>query len=260
MSWYCETKNGQIICHCHELNNLRVRQAFSTKTSGNMALHTGDDPKAVIDRRENFLNVLGFHLRQLVAGEQTHGINVYVVTKQAAGSGAFRLDTMIPETDALITRDTGVVLSTYTADCLPIFIYDPSTPAVGLVHAGWRGSLQGILAKTLEKMNMFFRTTPSRCKIAIGPGICAKCFTVAADVANQFNDVFPGAVHHCNSNYQVDLVEFNKWILDGFGVPAEHVITSQWCTVCSADRFYSYRAHRGTIGRMMGIIGLLEET
>jgi YfiH family protein len=256
MSWYDETRNGQAIYRCRELNGPGIIQAFSTKINGNMAFHTGDDPQTVIKRRQRFLSASGLNLNDLVAGAQTHGVNVQVVTKELSGSGAYHLNTAIPDTDALVTKDFGSILSIYTADCVPIFIYDPATPAIGLVHAGWRGTLHQIVTKTLAKMKAVFNTNPAQCTVAIGPAIGIECFIVAEKVATQFAAIFPGAIRTCGQDYQIDLVKFNIWLLIVSGVRTESIINSGLCTGCLRERFYSYRADKGTTGRMMGIISL----
>lgn len=263
MSWFGETTNGskgvQIIYRCRELNDPGVIQAFSTRSGGNMALHTGDDRQKVVERRREFL--AGFDLQpdDLVAGVQTHGVNVRTITRKEAGAGAFDLETAIPDTDALITREPGVILSIYTADCLPVFFYDRATPAVGLAHAGWRGTLNGIAAKTLQEMIAVFHTDPAECRVAIGPAIGLECFNVTGEVARQFAVIAPETVHFADSIYRVDLSGFNRKLLLDMGVPGEHIIDSGLCTSCLRNDFYSYRAGGQTTERMMGIIALREK-
>ncbi len=259
MSWYRETKGDQVFYRCREFNDSGVIQAFSAKTDGNMALHTGDDPENVIQRRQAFLEALDLPLNNLVAGVQTHSVNVRTITRQSAGAGARNLATALPDTDAFITRESGVILAIFTADCLPVFIYDPVTSAIGLAHAGWRGTLKGIAAKTLEEMVAVFHTDPAQCWVAIGPAIGTECFTVAEDVAQQFSAVFPETVSSNSANHRVDLSEFNRRLLRLLGVPGEQIIGSGLCTSCLRDDFYSYRAGNQTTGRMMGIISLRDK-
>lgn len=256
MSWVKETKDNYSVYRCHQFNNSGIIQAFSVKMNGNMALHTGDDPVKVLERRQIFLNGMGLQLQDLVAGVQTHGVNVRLITRQTGGAGAWDLATALPDTDALITKEPGLILSIYTADCLPVFIFDPATPAIGLAHAGWRGTLQGIAAKTLEKMMINFQTIPAQCWVAIGPAIGTECFTVAENVAEQFAAVFPEAVTGDPPDYRVDLNRFNQCLLRNSGVSGEQIISSGLCTSCFRDDFYSYRADHHTRGRMMGIISL----
>jgi YfiH family protein len=256
MSWFREIQNGQVIYRSHELNNSGVIQAFSAKMNGNMALHTGDEPANVLQRRQAFLGALDLHLNHLVAGVQTHGVNVRTITRQSAGAGAWDWATAIPDSDAFITREPGIILSIFTADCLPIFIYDPVTPAIGLAHAGWRGTLNGIAVKTFQEMIAGFHTDPAQCRVAIGPAIGSECFWAAGDVAEQFATAFPETVISDHLGHRVDLREFNRKLLQSLGVLGERITDSGLCTSCLKDEFYSYRAGNQTIGRMMGVISL----
>lgn len=261
MSWYQETQNGQTLYRCHEFNNDLITQAFSAKIDGNMALHTGDEPSDVIKRRQQFLQGLDLKLVNLVAGIQTHGVQVQVITRELAGAGAWNIESAIPDTDAFVTKETGVVLSIYTADCLPIFIYDPITPAIGLVHAGWRGTINGITVKAIQTMINNYGTNPTQCLVTIGPAIGVDCFTVQAEVAEQFATIYPEVVVTDNqSGYRVDLNKFNQWQLENLGIPKEHIIQSGLCTSCLIDDFYSFRAARGIAGRMMGVISLRNDS
>ena len=257
MSWNATTINGQTIFRCQELNTPAVIQAVSTKSSGNMALHTVDQPEAVIVNRQQFLSSLGLTVDNLVAAIQVHGTEVKEVSRRSRGCGARFLTSAIADTDALITRDKDVVLSIFTADCLPIFIFDPLTPAVGVVHAGWRGSIKGIAAIALDKMARQFQTDPGQCWVALGPAIGACCFQVNAELAEGFAKIFPEVVTGDQQNgYHVDLNLFNALLMQKNGVQPERIIYSGVCTATRSDIFYSYRAEQGTGGRLMGIIGL----
>ncbi|HEX3044368.1 MAG TPA: peptidoglycan editing factor PgeF [Bacillota bacterium] len=255
------------IYQCRELNNREVIQACSTREQGNLALHTGDSPAQVLERRARFLDLFGFELEELVIGNQTHGTRVGVVTREMAGSGAWDQKTAIPDTDALITQERGIVLGIFTADCLPIFIYDQATPSVGIIHAGWRGTINRIVQITLEEMTAQFHTDPAHCLIGFGPGIGSECFQVEPKVAKQFFDVVPEAVNFAfegipgeapvgGSGYRVDLEKFNTRLLQAAGVLERQIIPLQRCTRCHVDEFYSYRAEGGSAGRMMSIIAL----
>jgi YfiH family protein len=221
-----------------------------------MALHTGDIATNVIKNRQHFLNSMGLKLDNLVAAEQIHGNVVQVIGRKHIGAGAWSQQTAIAGTDALITRERGVILSIFTADCLPIFIYDPHTPAIGIVHAGWRGTIAQITKLTINKMAAEFKTEPGNCRVAIGPSICKSCFKVSPVVAEQFSDINPEVVVQKESSYQIDLGAFNVWLLQKIGVKPEQIITGDLCTGCRNEDFFSYRIEGGTISRMMGIIAL----
>jgi YfiH family protein len=262
MSWFYDTNSvsdmssGLKKYRSTILNNAAVVQAVSTRDYGNMALHTGDGEQNVVKNRQRFLGSMGLELDNLVAAGQIHSAVVQVVGRLQVGSGAWSLQTALPRTDALITQERGVILSIFTADCLPIFIYDPLTPAIAIIHAGWRGSIAQIAKATIDKMIQEFKTNPGNCRAAIGPSICKDCFTVADEVAKEFYNVYPQAVSESTSGYQIDLAAFNLWLLRNAGLKSEYIENSGLCTGCHNQDFYSYRIEKGTGCRMMGIIAL----
>lgn len=255
MSWHRNTQNGLEIVQCAEFNTDRVIQAVSTAAAGNMALHTGDDREAVVERRNAFLTACQLPLERLVTALQVHGAAVKAVDSRHAGAGAVSLDDAIPDTDALVTNEAGLILAIFTADCYPVFIYDPVTPAIGLAHAGWRGTIDGIAAKTVATMSTHYGTRPEDCLVTFGPAICGHCFHVGPEVAAQFAG-YASALRDDQSGVRIDLAEVNRLMLTAAGVAPDRIIKSGHCTVCQADRFFSYRRHRGTIGRLMSIIAL----
>lgn len=256
MGWVEINPSGTCLYQCREFNDDQVVLGFSARDSGNMALHIGDDPNKVIVRRETWLKALDLSLERLVCGVQVHGTRVASIKATAAGSGAFSIDEAIPETDALITNQPGIILATFTADCIPIFIYDPVTPAIGIVHAGWRGTIDGIAATAVERMGDEFGVIPGDCLVAMGPSICSACFRVDRQLAKRFANVHSRVVTEDEAGFRVDLQTFNSLNLIGIGVCAEHIYKTQLCTNCQPDRFFSYRAEHGKTGRMMGIISL----
>jgi YfiH family protein len=257
MSWRRLQYEGAAgIYQAAALNQAGVVQGFSTKDWGNLALHTGDQPEIVVKRRRQFLNSWGLSLEKLVAANQAHGVQTQVVEAGMAGAGAAELATAFPETDALITEVPGLILAVFTADCLPIFLYDPDRPAVAVVHAGWRGTLDRIVERTVMKMVKQFQTTPERLWAALGPAICGRCFQVKSDLAELFAKADSRAVQADANGYYVDLAGFNARLLACCGVAPEKITQSAPCTSCNRDTFFSYRAEGQTKGRMMGIISL----
>jgi copper oxidase (laccase) domain-containing protein len=109
------------------------------------------DSIAIQQMRQVFLVSLGISLDNLVAGQQTHGAKVALVTEADAGRGAFSWEDGLPATDALVTG-ANVALSVYTADCVPLLFFDPVNGAIGAAHAGWRGSVRGIAVGTLQSL------------------------------------------------------------------------------------------------------------
>lgn len=256
MGWVETNRAGLTFFQCRELNDGQVIQGVSAKNCGNLALHTGDDPNCVIERRKSWLQVLGLDLNHVVSGVQVHGTKVALVDKTTAGSGAFSIEEAIRETDALITKETDLILATFTADCLPIFVYDPITPAIGVIHAGWRGTINGIVSFTIKRMVEEFGVCPGNCLAAIGPSICSDCFQVDRQLAEGFRKVYPQTVSENESGYRVDLQTFIRLDLIRIGIKPDRIYDARLCTSCRPELFFSYRAERGTTGRMMGIIGL----
>lgn len=150
------------------------------------------------------------------------------------------------ETDAAVTDLSNVVLTSGHGDCLPLYFYDPAVPAIGLAHAGWRGTLANIARETVEAMVRYFSSDAKDIRAWIGPGIGRCCFEVDADVADSFLCSFDWAtdcVDRCaEGKYHIDLKEINRRQLADCGVSAVQV--SDLCTVCRPDLFYSYRRGR----------------
>lgn len=256
MGWIETERSGISFYQCRELNDEQVIQAFSTRNSGNLALHTGDDSDKVIERRKLWLKALELNLDNLVSGVQVHGTGVALVDETAAGSGAFSLNGAIRETDALITNRGGIILAVFTADCIPIFIYDPATPAIAVVHAGWRGAINGITMLAIRRMKDEFGTILDNCHVAIGPSICSACFKVDRQLAERFSAIHAQIVTEDESGSKVDLKAFIRLELTGIGVNPDRIHDAGLCTGCQSERFFSYRAEHGVLGRMMGIIAL----
>ena len=163
---------------------------------------------------------------------------------------------LLGEGDALITNHPGITLAVRTADCLPILIADTRNRAIAAVHAGWRGTVQGISSKTLGRMKQDFGTRPEDVVIAIGPGIGPCCFEVGVDVAIQFTPFFPER-GDLNQRTKVDLVETNVRQLRRNGGRMRQIATSGLCSCCGGDRFESYRRDREAAGRMISTIRIL---
>ncbi|MGH9660897.1 MAG: polyphenol oxidase family protein, partial [Bryobacteraceae bacterium] len=152
--------------------------------------------------------------------------------------------------DALITSTAGVRVAVRTADCVPILLVDPVRRAIAAVHAGWRGTVAGIAAKTVRAMTARFGTRGADLHAALGPGIGECCFEVGPEVAVQFGR--HGRVH-------VDLYEHLSRQLLAEAVPAQSIYTSRLCSVCSGSGFHSYRRDGNSAGRMLNFVGKKHE-
>lgn len=159
------------------------------------------------------------------------------------------------EGDALITVTPGRFLSVRTADCIPILLVDERQRAVAAVHAGWRGTVQEIAAKTAAALAACFGSRMEDMAVAIGPGICGKCYTVGPEVASQLRPWFPER-SDLDRQTTVDLTEANRRQLIAAGVPAARIFAGAPCTFCSAVEFHSFRRTGDRKGRMISGVAI----
>ena len=159
----------------------------------NLSLSVQDEPGAVLENRRRMAAAAGADLSDFVFARQVHSGRAQVVTAADRGRGALRLDDAVPETDALVTGDEGVVLAILVGDCVPIVAYDPQARVLACVHAGWRGTVAGIGPATLDAM-AGLGARPERVLAGIGPAIAPDRYQVGEDVATEVRRYFgPGA-------------------------------------------------------------------
>ena len=186
--------------------------------------------------------------------------------------------------DGLITRVPGILIGIQTADCLPIVLVDTKQRAVGVFHAGWRGTVKRIVEKGVGEMRRWLGTLPKNVKAAIGPGIHSCCYDVGPEVRQQFESQFAYAEDlfreikesdpvrekypllfltarapghsELPTKIFLDLVEANRRQLIDAGVPPKNISASPLCTACRSDLLFSYRAEKGVTGRMMAVAGI----
>jgi len=150
------------------------------------------------------------------------------------------------EGDALVANCPDIVIGIKTADCVPILLVDPETGSIASVHAGWRGTARGIVAKTIRELASRWGTRPESLRAAVGPAIGGCCYEVGPEVARRFGIEGSGSVH-------LDLAEINRRQLEEAGVG--NIWLSGECTFCSPERFYSFRREKDKAGRMLAYIG-----
>jgi len=162
------------------------------------------------------------------------------------------------EGDALITNVPNVPLLIFTADCVPIAIIDKKNKAIGLAHAGWRGTFDEISKKTIEKMNTYYNTNVNDLVCIIGPSIGPCCYEVSKDLVEKFNMNFTNSTEKFytieEDKYKLDLWKVNELILKECGVKDENIINLNLCTSCNSDKFHSYRKHNQTPKRIGTIL------
>lgn len=241
--------------HCFTLRN----GGFSPPPfdSLNLGLHVGDNQENVAKNRKLISESLNVEFENITCAEQVHGSKVALVTKSELGRGSTSHISAISGADALITRTPNAVLMMFFADCVPIFIVDPKNRAIGLAHAGWRGTILGIAVETLAAMEREFGTNPSECKAAIGPAIGQCCFEVSEEVADKIGNAAESSCIqlHSNGKPHADLKLANKIELERAGVLPSNIAASDLCTCCSKDKFFSYRRDIRT-GRMAAVLAI----
>ena len=195
----------------------------------------------------------GINPDRLVTVNQVHGEAIVTVDQ-----GNFR-DLGAAQADALITKTPRIAIGVETADCVPVLLIDPATPAVGAVHAGWRSTVRKIVQKAVFKMASEFGSAPGRMIAAIGPAIGPECYEVDEPVMGPVRAIFPYwndvASPQGNDRWGLDLVKLNRLELLQSGLKQENIHSLGMCTSCRRDLFYSFRAE-GRTGRMLSAVML----
>ncbi|MGI6420985.1 MAG: peptidoglycan editing factor PgeF [Syntrophomonadaceae bacterium] len=224
----------------------------------NMALHVGDQAELVWANRKRLAGIWDLSLEQMVCCQQIHGSQVACVNSEMAGLGAKDYGTSIPGVDALTTDQTGIILATFYADCLPIFYFDPRQRVVGIAHSGWKGTMGRIAVKAVNTMVQVYGSKVEDLEVFIGPGIGPCCFQIQADLGQKVCAAFPefDVIMYRNSEIFWDLSLTNRKILEQIGIEPDKILECGLCTSCNTDRFFSYRRENGKTGRMMAAIGL----
>ena len=227
---------------------------FSTRNGGvssgpyaslNLGLKTGDQKEMVIENRRLFFDEINIPQSQIAFTDQVHSGNV----KHAIHPGIFN------QTDALITDKDSLFLVIQTADCFPVFLYDQRKMAVAAIHAGWQGVLNDIIENTIEKMTRIFYSNPADIIGAIGPGLQRECFEIRRDLFSRIDKNYLSA----HPDKEKRLFDLNRLITDRLiqqGIKPENVSTTEICSRCDHNNFYSFRRDKNLSGRMFGIIGI----
>lgn len=203
----------------------------------------GDLKKNVLKNRSLVKDIMNMH--EVLSARQVHGDTVRIFSQQ------YKPDIEEHEGDAMISDVPGYLLLIKGADCQSIIIFDPVRNVVANIHAGWRGSVQNIIGKTLSVMNDTYGCRPKDLLCGIGPSLGPCC----AEFVNHAEELPPAFKIH-----EVALNHFDFWAisreqLKDAGVPQENIIVSGICTRCNSDHFFSYRREKIT-GRFGTVIGI----
>lgn len=241
-----------------------IEHGFSTRIGGvsegifssmNLSYTRGDKEDAVTENFKRFAAAMGVECENYVFSDQTHTTNIRVVTEKDRGKG-FTKDRDYTDIDGLVTNVKGLVLSTFYADCVPLYFVDSKRKAIGLAHSGWKGTVGEIGRKIIETMEKEYGSKAEDILVAIAPSICRKCYEVSEDVASEFMKIFPKEEwvkimdDKGNGKYQLDLWESNKKILLRSGILKEHLFVTNLCTCCNSELLFSHRASQGKRGNL----------
>lgn len=274
--WLAECKQEEHTVPLLKFHNLEasgiVKHGFTTRAGGvsegifssmNLSFTRGDKEEAVRENYKRLAKTLDVSYEKFVFTDQTHTINVRKVTAEDAGRGLIK-ERGYTDVDGLITDVPGLVLSTFYADCVPLFFVDKVHHAIGLSHSGWRGTVARMGHVTLEAMHKEYGTNPEDVICAVGPSICQDCYEVSGDVAEEFQREFLGhedeiLIAKENNKYQLDLWKANEIILLEAGVKPEHLAVTNICTCCNPKLLFSHRASHGKRGNLGAFLCLKEE-
>lgn len=215
-------------------------------------LRFGSAPRSeIVANRTRLAVENGFHLESVVLGEQVHGAGVAVVAAAQAGAGTLGVESYLKGIDSMVTQSDEVVLVVRTADCVPILMFDPVSRTIAAIHAGWRGTAERVVARTLSEMRGTFGVRPSDLRVAIGPCICGSHYDVSLATDGRdalFESLFrqPGVVLRQGGRVSIDLVEANRRECLLAGIAPACIEASGICTFEDPIAWASHRA--GDIG------------
>ncbi|MFC7366362.1 MULTISPECIES: peptidoglycan editing factor PgeF [Bhargavaea] len=222
----------------------------------NMALHSCENPERVMENRRVLTDWAGVPLSRFVLAHQTHSDRFHKVTADDFGRGADSADTAIPDTDALYTFEPGVLIGSFTADCVPVIFSHEQSGLIGVIHSGWQGTVKEITPKLFRHLQDAENCAPEAFRVQLGAALSQEKFEVDRDVYEKFKAL----------GYADDFVEYNeatgKWHIDNqktveaqllqAGIPADRIVLDRTCTFKSPDGF-SYREDKKA-GRHLSFI------
>ena len=269
------------VFHIHEQNGVcfltvpafeetgLVRHAFSTRIGGvskgryarmNLSFGNGDRPEDASENFRRFFAAVGSDERRAVLSRQEHTDHIRTVTAADAGKGIIR-ERDYTAVDGMITNQPCLPLVTLYADCVPLLFLDPVKKAIASVHSGWRGTVQQIGRRAVERMQAEYDSDPGDILAAVLPCIGPCCYEVDEPVYTAFSKaglddgriLIPAGRR---GKYMLDLPEANRRILLAAGIAEAHLTVTDVCTCCNADTLHSHRATGGMRGNLAAMIEL----
>ena len=255
-------KSGEIVYYQFEsFQDPSLFHAVFTRKGGlspdpwntlNLGGKVGDSPANVSENLNRILTVSGFSIQQLVQVKQIHSAKVIKAEKAEDAR---------QEGDAITTGERGLLLLMRFADCVPVLFYDPEHQAVAIAHAGWKGTLQGVVYEVVRKMRSAYGSDPGNIKVGIGPSIGPDHYLVGIDVIEETKKAFPEDYERILTR-SADGVKLDLWKANEIHLRRSGVSTIEiagMCTGCDVENWYSHRAEKGRTGRFAAVIGLRQE-
>jgi len=216
----------------------------------NMSISTGDTLDNTRANRRLAFDALNVPFDSMMDVWQVHGTDVVCADSPRGEREAIKAD-------GVITNTHGVTLFQRFADCVPIILYDPKQRAIGIVHAGWKGTISGAAASLVKAMNESYDSQPRHLLAGIAPSICADHYEVGNEVVDAVRGTFKNSddvLIKKGERYHFDLWAANRIALQEAGV--EQIEVAGICTSCRNDLFFSHRAEQGKTGRFGALIAL----
>jgi polyphenol oxidase len=222
----------------------------------NLGGTVGDERVHVVENRRRIFDFVGRPVESIYDVWQVHG--THIISSRSPRP----LEAPHEQADAILTDHPGVTLFMRFADCVPILVHDPVHRIVGIIHAGWKGTLARISGLAIQRMKDVYGSNPADILAGIGPSICRDEYEVGIEVVKKTREEFPDStglilVEH-DQRFFLDLWNANRLILEENGLLSEHIQVSGLCTARNLKDWYSHRAEKGKTGRFGALIALRE--
>lgn len=247
----------------------KLSHAFTTRLGGvsegecnslNMGFNRNDTRENVLKNYRIIADALDIKCENMVLSRQVHGINIREVAEEDRGKGIFR-ENDLDGCDGLMTNIKNIALVTFYADCVPVFFFDPVKTVIAIAHSGWRGTVGEISGETIRKMSGTYGCNPGDIQTAIGPSIGLCCFEVGEEVYSEFINRLSWSDKFCKktgkAKWHINLQGIIKQSLLNSGIRAESIVSSDICTKCNTDIFFSHRGDSGKTGSLTAIMQLI---
>ena len=229
-----------------------INHAYSLGIDKNYRIEKSN--KSSMENYKNLCELIGCNYINIVKPNQQHTNNVEIVlNKQKVNEPDIQVE-KYQNTDGLITNKKNMVLATTNADCILMIFFDPVKKVISNIHSSWKGTLQRISVKTVEKMQKEFECKPENIICCMAPSIRKCHFEVEKDVKNQFIEEFQDIKENwieeskLNEKWNIDTIKINKILLEKKGLKSENIIDSKICSVCNSELIHSYRVEKEGYG------------